>query len=301
MKKTFKILFIISLVTLSTKVINSQPCDLKPDEIPGYKNQTLIVESQSETLNNWFSEFWTFNTKIEFKTEEEILKIPDTKIDKYLVLGTFIEKMHYNDYQGKRQEASSYLKMLGIVNLKDYKSTKKRNRVDNAIVSIYTPYNEYLKDYNLRPFEFKITVKIMANLLKAIEKQQIKKYKATKFAKDQADLNCEKISTKEIFFDKVLLKNIADINELKKNKKFIVNLSDAEQIAEKVDNDEDILFPYSAPFGIQGENEVLVYIHYLVNAKTGEIYYESGMSQFTLPGPYFGKKIFKEILDCLNQ
>ena len=300
MKKSLKILSFVFIVILLGKTVQSQNCDLKPDEIPGLKKMTLIVETQSEALNTWFTENWAFNTKIEFKTEKEILNMTKAKMENYLVLGTFYQESHYTNSMGKRAEGSS-LRVMGIIELGDYKAIKNRNNMNKAIVSVYTPFNEKLENTELRPFEYKLSVKILSNLLKTIEKQQIKNYKATRFAEDQADDNCEKISTKEIFFDKELLKQASDINELKRNKKLKVTLVDATQIAEKVDNEEDVLISYSSPYAASGP-DFLFYQKILINAKTGNIYYESGIKLMAIgmmPGPYFTKSNLKDIVDCL--
>ena len=82
MKKSLKILSFVLATILFAKTAQSQNCDLKPEEIPDLKKMTLIVETQSEAVNSWFSEFWTFNTKIEFKTKEDIFKLKKTKNDK---------------------------------------------------------------------------------------------------------------------------------------------------------------------------------------------------------------------------
>lgn len=306
MKKSLKILSFVFIAILFGKTVQSQHCDLKPEEIPDFKKMTLIVESQSEAVNTWFTENWAFNTKIEFKTEKEILNMTKANLENRLVLGVFYEETHYTDNLGKQKDGPP-LRVLAMVNLEDYKALKNRNNMNKAIVSVYTPYNEKLEEEinystvlmtELKPYQFKLTVKILSNLLKTIEKQQIKNYKATRFAKDQADDNCEKISSFDIFFDKALLKNQADINELKRNKKFRLTLVSEEQIAEKVDNEEDVLITYSAPYGNMGTYRY--YIKSFINAKTGVIYYESGVKQIgVLPGPFFTKSNLKDIVDCL--
>ena len=294
--KMLKISMIIMLLLFLCKPLIAQPCDIKPDDLPELRNRTLIVEKQSEKLSTWFVDFWTFNKKIEFKTQEECLKIPKEQQEKYLVLGCFYEEMHYNNgYNGKRTLSSNYLRMIGLVRLEDYKKATKKNISDVAI-AVYTPLVDLSKE--IKETETKLSIKILSNLLNTIVKDNLKKYKAHEFAKDQADANCEKISTKEIYIDKTFLKTPSDISVLKNNKKFKVNVVASEQIDEKIENDEDVLIAYSSPFGIQGANDVLVFTHYFVNAKDGNIYYESGRSQFTMPGIFFRKELFKEILDC---
>lgn len=299
MKKSLKILSFVFATILFAKTAQSQNCDLKPEEIPDLKKMTLIVETQSEAMNTWFSEFWTFNTKIEFKTEKEIRSMKNS--ENYIVLGIFYDQYYYTNELGKKTEGPAF-RALGLVELNDYPYIKTRNNINRSIVSVYTPYNEKLENTELRPFEFKLSVKILSNLLKTIEKQQIKNYKATKFAKDQADTYCEKISTKEIFFDKALLKQTGDINELKRNKKLKVTLVNAEQIAEKVDNEEDVLVSYSAPYAASGP-DFMFYVKILINAKTGNIYFESGVKLMAIgmmPGPYFTKSNLKDIVDCIQ-
>lgn len=307
MKKSLKILSFVLATILFAKAAQSQNCDLKPEEIPDLKKMTLIVETQSEAMNTWFSEFWTFNTKIEFKTKEDIFKLKKTKNDNILVLGVFDQETHYTNQLGKQQDGP-LMRLIGIVYLDDYTAVKHRNAVSKLITSVYAPYNENLEKEvliffkertEMKPYEFKLSVKILANLLNAIEKDQIKNYKATKFARDQADKYCEQINSKEIFFDKDLLKNPNDINELKRNKKIKVILADAQKIAEIVDNEEDVLVTFSAPYGNLGD--YLYYIKTLINAKTGVIYYESGVKHIGVwPGSSFTKSNLKDIVDCIQ-
>lgn len=294
--KTFKISLIVLITILTFKSVNAQPCNIKPDDLPELKNKTLIVEKQNKKLSTWFLDFWTFNKKIEFKTREECLKIPKEQQERYLVLGCFYEEMHYNnDYDGKRTLSSHSLRMIGLVRLEDYKKTTKNN-INSVVIAVYTPDENSINE--IKVSETKLTIKILANQLKTIEKESLKKYKTYEFAKDQTDINCEKIQTKEIYIDKAFLKAPSDISLLKNNKKFTVNITETEQIDEKIENDEDVLIAYSSPFGIQGANDVLVYTHFFVNAKDGVFYYESGRSQFTMPGIYFRKELFKDIIEC---
>ncbi len=298
MRTILKTLLLISITLILTKSIKAQPCDLKPDDLPELKKLNLIVEKQTEELNTWFAEFWTFNKKIQFKTEEEILKIPDVEKEKYLILGKFYDGLYYTDYKGKQVRSVESLRMIGLIKLEDYKKEKKKSNGRSVNIGVYTPYNETLEDKELKPSEYKLTVKILSNQLTAIEKQQLKKYKTHEFAKDQADENCEKIAGKELFIDKSFIKDASDIAEIKRNKKFKLSLVTANDIAEKIENEEDVLISYSAPYAIQGSNEVLVYVHYIVNAKNGTFYYESGRGQFVMPGIYFRKGVFKDILEC---
>ncbi len=309
MNKKVKTLFIIAIITISAKSINAQPCDIRPDDLSEFKNRTLIVDFQREKINTWFMDFWKFNKNIEFKTQEECLKITKEQQSKYLVLGTFYEEMNYNNSLGKKESSSHSLRMIGLVRLEDYKKSLKGN-INSVAIACYTPefdegktmkeklLGKRTEEYILRDAEVKLTLKILVNQLNEIENNSLKKYNTRDLSKDQAKINCPKISSKDIYIDKTFLKDASDINELKRNKKFKVNIVTSEQIDEKIENNEDVLIAYSSPYGIQGANDVLIFTHFLVNAKDGVFYYESGRSMFGMPGAYFRKAVFKEILDC---
>ncbi len=323
MQTTFKILFLVVFMAICGKSVIAQPCDIKPEDLPELKNRTLIVDIQGDSIKDWILENWHLNKKIEFKTQKECLNIPKEQREKYLVMGNFYEEMHYNGVEfgkSKRLHSAHRLSMIGLIRLEDYKKALNSNNPDNVVIGTYTPEfekdkdlkerfkNEFRKEnnsgYEFEPDRFYKTgevilcLKILQNQLNVIQKDNKKKYNTHDLSKDQSDVNCEEISSKDIYIDKRYIKVPADIADLKRNKKFKVFVVSSEEIDAKILNEEDVLIAYNSPFGIQGANDILVFTHFLVNPKDGVFYYESGRSQFTMPGAYFRKEVFKEIIEC---
>jgi len=323
MQTRLKILLLIVIMAICGKAVIAQPCDIKPDDLPELKKRTLIVDFQSDSIKEWLQENWKLNKKIEFKTQKECLNIPKDQRESYLVLGNFYEEMHYEGIEfgkTKRMHSSHRLSIIGLIRLEDYKKALSSNNPDNMVIGTYTP--EFEKDKNLKErltnelrnenhsgydfeperlyktAEIKLCVKILLNQLNVIQKENKKKYNTRDLSKDQSDVNCENISTKDIYIDKRFIKETADIADFKKNKKFKLFVVNSEEIDAKILNEEDVLIAYNSPFGIQGANDILVFTHFLVNPKDGVFYYESGRSQFTMPGAYFRKAVFKEIMGC---
>ncbi|MCX6231193.1 MAG: hypothetical protein NTZ33_06580 [Bacteroidetes bacterium] len=303
--------------------LSAQPCDIKPDDLPELKNRILIVDFQGDSLRDWLLENWKLNKKIEFKTQKECLNIPKDQREKYLVLGNYYEEMHYQGSEfgkPKRMHSSHRLSMIGLIRLEDYKKVLSSNNPDNVVIATYTP--EFEKDKNLKErlanefrienhtgYEFeperlyntaeiKLCIKILLNQLSVIEKDKKKKYDTRDLSKDQSEENCKNIASKDVYIDKRFIKEPADVADFKRNKKFTVYVVSSEEIESKILNEEDVLIAYNSPFGIQGANDILLFTHFLVNAKDGVYYYQSGRGQFTMPGAYFRKAVFKEIMDC---
>ncbi len=270
------------------------------EELNYYKTR---IQAYS-VFDTWFSEYWKHNANIKISTWDEIHKIPKDSRKNYLVMRyQDLDFDYFDGVLGKKFPSKNKIPAMYIIKLEEEMGfinsifSKFSNKVD---VFTYVPDFLHRSDRTFHESDFKLTIKIMSNLIKTIEKNNEKNFTTKNLAEYQSESLCSKIPEKEIYFEKDILKQASDMIDFKKETKVIPKVVSIEQLYEKIDNEEDILFGISIPIGIQYGYDRIEYMNCLINPNNGKFYAYSCKGQLEIPGPLFTKSVFKDFYKCIE-
>ena len=275
----------------------TKKADKKKDLAATIVEYKAFVENYNTFIKLAVEKYWDLNTTIEYKTNSEVIKLRKTTKKKYSVLWYSASRA-----KGGVDFASTYSSEQFIPTLNYGRIEKGRIKVD---YSFFMPSMGERSHNELVLGDFLFSLKMMKTHIAAIEKKGKKNYNFKKYATEQGELNCKKISGNDLYLLEGTLHKNTSLGQIKssyrKGKAVIYN---NEELDKAIIDEDDIIVGYLIPYQIAMGSagfvavERTLYFRIFVNIKSGEILAARGVSYGDLNDEFFHKKDFSTIAKC---
>ncbi len=283
---------IVEILEEDPKTLKKLDKPKKQKELSNYK---LFIKQFNEEFKIYAAKYWKLNTKIEFKTQTEVLALNNAKDKSFAVL------RFYNLQDNNNHGVDTKLSVGAIV------YTRIESSLNQPDSKIYLPIRPDLKDKFLLEADYKFVLEtLQANVKWIVSNDKVLNF--DKYADKMSDENCSKLKGKTLLVGNDMMMKNRTQTEAKTNYngdlKFV---SDTELNNAFVNKTNNTAVLYSIPYGIikAGGSGLqianIVFFKVIVDCETGEILWlhmPGGMSYGSNISYYLTEKEFKMMANC---
>lgn len=284
--------------TLIVEILEEDPKTLKKLDKPKKQKELsdykLFIKQFNEELKIYAAKYWKLNTKIEFKTQTEVLALNKDKNKSFAVL------RYYNLQDNNNHGADTKLSVGAIV------YTRIESSLNQPDSKIYLPIRPDSKDKFLLEADYKYALEtLQANVKWIVSNDKVLNF--DKYADKMSDDNCSKLKGKTLLVGNDMMMKNRTQAEAKTNYggdlKFV---SESDLNNAVVNKSKNTAVLYSIPYGILKVGSVIqlaniVFFKVIVDCETGEILWlhmPGGMSYGSNISYQLTEKEFKMMANC---
>lgn len=283
---------IVEILEENPKVLKKLDKPKKQKELSDYK---LFIKQFNEEFKVYATKYWKLNTKIEFKTETEILALNKAKDKSFALL------RYYNLKDNNGVGLDTKLTVAALV------YTRCETSLNQPDSKIYLPIRKDINDKFLLEADYKYALEtLQSNINWIVANNKVIDF--DKYADKMSDENCSKLKGKTLLVGNDMMMKGRTQAEAKTNYggdlKFV---SDAEINTAVVNKTKNTAVLYSIPYGIIKTQVTivqmasLVFFKVIVDCETGQILWmhmPGGFSYGSNISYLLSEKEFKMMAEC---
>jgi hypothetical protein len=283
---------IVEILEENPKVLKKLDKPKKQKELSDYK---LFIKQFNEEFKVYATKYWKLNSKIEFKTETEILALNKAKNKSFAVL------RYYNLQDNNSFGLDTKMTVAALV------YTRCETSINQPDSKIYLPIRKDLNDKFLLEADYKYALEtLQSNINYIVATNKVIDF--DKYADKMSDQNCSKLKGKTLLVGNDMMMKGRTQSEAKSNYggdlKFV---SEADLNSAVVNKTKNTAVLYSIPYGIIKSGLVVVqlsnfvFCKVIVDCETGEILWlhmPGGFSYGSNITYYLTEKEFKMMAEC---
>jgi hypothetical protein len=282
---------IVEILEEDPKTIKKLDKPKKQKELSDYK---LFIKQFNEEFKIYAAKYWKLNTKIEFKTQTEVLALNKAKDKSFAVL------RYYNLKDNNSYGLDTKMTVGALV------YTRSEASIIQPDSKIYLPIRPDLNEKFLLEADYKYALEtLQANVKWIVSNDKVLNF--DKYADKMSDDNCSKLKGKTLLVGNDMMMKNRTQAEAKTNfngdLKFVSETELNDAVVNKTKNTAVL---YSIPYGILKAGSVIqlaniVFFKIIVDCETGEILWlhmPGGMSYGSNISYYLTEKEFKMMANC---
>lgn len=284
--------------TLIVEVLEEDPKTLKKLDKPKKQKELndykLFIKQFNEEFKIYAAKYWKLNTKIEFKTQTEVLALNKAKDKSFAVL------KYYNLKDNNSFGLDTKMTVAALV------YTRCETSINQPDSKIYLPIRKDLTEKFLLEADYKYTLEtLQSNINWIVANNKVIDF--DKYADKMSDENCSKLKGKTLLVGNDMMMKGRTQSEAKANYggdlKFV---SDADINTAVVNKTKNTAVLYSIPYGILKSVGVIqianiVFFKVITDCETGEILWlhmPGGFSYGSNISYFLTEKEFKMMAEC---